>query len=163
MRWTLYDWLVSVAHAMQIEDACLPLCFSVIDRYLCAVSTFTKSNLAALGMCGLLIASKMFARDPPRAAEFSYYMEDHTLAQDLVRLEKTVMTVLGFSLLKTTTSSCGAPEESMQASPEVVVTCNYLLDLALVSDKTATVSLGKFGRRMAPECHALPDSHSSAR
>ena len=36
MRWILFDWLLDVAspNAMNLHDATLPMCFSIVDQYI---------------------------------------------------------------------------------------------------------------------------------
>ena len=97
MRSILLDWLVEVAAEYHLHSQTIFLCVSYVDRFL-AHTPIDRRRLQLVGITCMLIASKYWELYPPTIEDF-VYISDHTYEKEQVLgMERAVLTCLKFQL-----------------------------------------------------------------
>ena len=97
MRAILMDWLVEVAVEYSLQSQTLFLCIAYTDRFL-SVIPVDRSRLQLVGVTCLLIAAKYWEIDPPSIDDFVYISDNTYCRQQIIDMERAVLTCLRFQL-----------------------------------------------------------------
>ena len=97
MRAILIDWLVEVQESFELNHETLYTAVKITDLYL-SKKSITKEDFQLLGITACLIASKVDERLPPPVEEFLYVCDDTYTREELLRMERKVLAVVGFDL-----------------------------------------------------------------
>ena len=97
MRSILLDWLVEVAAEYHLQAQTIFLCVAYVDRFL-AQTPIDRRRLQLVGITCMLIAAKYWEIYPPTIDDF-VYISDHTYDKEQVLdMERAVLTSLKFQL-----------------------------------------------------------------
>lgn len=102
MRWKLLDWLLDVASPaeMNLQNICLPLCFSLIDQYIISqYPIMPRERLQLLGITALFLAYKLYDLAYHSVVEFIEYTDYTWSKRDLLTMEQEILTKIGFDFL----------------------------------------------------------------
>jgi cyclin A len=102
MRGILVDWLVEVAVEYQQSQETLFLSIGYIDAYL-SKARCVRSKLQLVGITCMHIASKYQEIYPPSMNDFCYITDNTYDREDLISMERRVLSVLDFELSVPTT------------------------------------------------------------
>ena len=97
MRAILIDYLVEVKENFKLNHETLYTAVKITDLYL-SKKSITKEDFQLLGITACLIASKVDERLPPPVEEFLYVCDDTYTREELLRMERKVLAVVGFDL-----------------------------------------------------------------
>lgn len=98
MRAILNDWLVDVHLKFKLLPETLFLTFNLIDRFL-AEETVHRSKLQCVGVSAMLIASKYEEIYAPEVRDFVYITDNAYTRQEILKMEKKILTTLKFEIL----------------------------------------------------------------
>lgn len=101
MRAILVDWLVEVHDSFELLPDTFFLTINIIDRFL-ASQEVSKTKLQLVGIAALLIASKYEEISVPDVDEFIAVAANCYSRNELLHMERTILTVLEFNLTVTT-------------------------------------------------------------
>lgn len=104
MRGILVDWLVEVSEEYKLVPDTLYLTVSYIDRFLSANPT-SRHKLQLLGVSCMLIASKYEEVCPPHVEEFCYITDNTYTREEMLSMERKILTFLNFEMTMPTTKS----------------------------------------------------------
>lgn len=104
MRGILVDWLIEVSEEYKLVPDTLYLTVSYIDRYLSANPT-SRHKLQLLGVSCMLIASKYEEVCPPQVEEFCYITDNTYTREEMLSMERKILTFLNFEMTIPTTKS----------------------------------------------------------
>jgi len=132
MRAILVDWLVEVHMKYQLRIETLFLAVSLIDRYLARMPV-RRGRLQLVGVVAMFVASKFEELRPPDVHDFVYITDNTYSKDDILILECTMLTTLGFHVAGPTAAqflallqrACGCDEAQRQLA-------QYAAELALV-------------------------------
>ncbi|KAL2645479.1 hypothetical protein R1flu_013066 [Riccia fluitans] len=137
MRGILIDWLVEVAEEYKLVPDTLYLTVSYIDRFL-SKNIVNRQRLQLLGVSCMLIAAKYEEICAPQVEEFCYITDNTYAREEVLEMERQVLSNLHFELTTPTTKSflrrfiraaqAGYPVPSLQLE----FLGNYLAELTLV-------------------------------
>ena len=97
MRSILLDWLVEVAAEYHLQAQTIFLCVAYVDRFL-AHTAIDRRRLQLVGITCMLVAAKYWEIYPPTIDDF-VYISDHTYDKEQVLdMERAVLTTLRFQL-----------------------------------------------------------------
>jgi cyclin A len=129
MREILIDWLGEVATEFRLKPETLCLAVNFVDRYLSHV-VVPRSKLQLVGVCCMLIASKYEEIKPPTLDDFVYITDRTYVRDELLRMELSILKILGFSLTVTTARDfMGIFLKTENANQLVRMLTDYLLEL----------------------------------
>lgn len=97
MRGILVDWLVEVHMKYQLRIETLFLTISLLDRYLARMPVM-RSRLQLVGVVAMFIASKFEEMRPPDVHEFVYITDNSCTRDEILVMECTMLTTLGFQI-----------------------------------------------------------------
>ena len=106
MRNVLIDWLIDVTIHFDLQNTTFHYGISYIDRALSSME-IEKNKLQLVGVTAMKIAdvfnekSKEYYRQE-NATEYAYITADEYTAQEVIDMEKRMITLLGFNLLSPT-------------------------------------------------------------
>jgi len=133
MRAILIDWLVEVHMKYKLRRETLFLAVNLIDRYL-AVQPIPRKNLQLVGVVCMFVAAKVEQINPPRVADFVYITDNTYTKEEVLSMECTMLSCLGFSIAVPTQAHF--LDYLLKANQCVVeedrALVDYLLELALV-------------------------------
>jgi cyclin B len=95
MRAILVDWLVEVHKKYRLRQETLFLTVSLIDRYL-SRTVVVRRKLQLVGVVAMFIAAKFEEITPPEAVDFAYITDNAYSKDDILQMECTMLTTLGF-------------------------------------------------------------------
>jgi cyclin B len=97
MRCILVDWLIEVHHKFKLREPTLWLAINIMDRYL--ENNFPqRAKLQLVGISAFFIACKFEEVYPPEIRE-CIYITDYAYEKDeLLEMEKNILTALGFDI-----------------------------------------------------------------
>ncbi|BBN03686.1 cyclin-A [Marchantia polymorpha subsp. ruderalis] len=137
MRGILIDWLVEVAEEYKLVPDTLYLTVAYIDRFL-SNNVVNRQRLQLLGVSCMLIAAKYEEICAPQVEEFCYITDNTYAREDVLEMERRVLSNLHFELTTPTTKSflrrfiraaqAGYPVPALQLE----FLGNYLAELTLV-------------------------------
>ncbi|KAJ0021840.1 hypothetical protein NQD34_009330 [Periophthalmus magnuspinnatus] len=131
-RVILVDWLIKVHEMMQFQDETLFLAIHLLNRTLNLIKVPT-ANLQLLGMVCLFIAAKKEESLLPVVSDLCYVMDYNYSKQQLLRMERKVLSRLKFDL-----SFCSPLHFLLlfssvaRCSAKVTWMARYLLELSLL-------------------------------
>ncbi|CAM6110077.1 unnamed protein product [Calypogeia fissa] len=135
MRGILVDWLVEVAEEYKLVPDTLYLTVSYIDRFL-SKNVVNRQRLQLLGVSCMLIAAKYEEICAPQVEEFCYITDNTYAREEVLEMERRVLTNLHFELTTPTTKSFLRRfiRASQAGTPELQLEFlgNYLAELTLV-------------------------------
>jgi len=103
MRAILVDWLVEVHLKHQLRIETLFLTVSLIDRYLARMPV-VRGRLQLVGVVAMFVASKYEEMRPPDVSDFVYITDNAYNKEDILVMECTLLTTLGFQIACPTTA-----------------------------------------------------------
>lgn len=132
MRAILIDWLVEVHMKFKLLQETLYLTVTIIDRYL-EVVPVSRSKLQLVGVCAMLIASKVEEIYAPEVRDFIYISDNAYTPTELLEMEKHMLLTLGFRFsnplplhfLRRNSKAAGADSATHN-------TAKYIMELSLV-------------------------------
>jgi cyclin A len=134
MRGILIDWLVEVAEEYKLVPDTLYLTVSYIDRFL-SNNVVNRQRLQLLGVSCMLIAAKYEEICAPQVEEFCYITDNTYAREEVLEMERRVLTNLHFELTTPTTKSFLRRfiRASQAGTPELQLEFlgNYLAELTL--------------------------------
>lgn len=97
MRSILVDWLADVCceYNLQLDTLCSAVL--LIDRMLC-LRMVSRLKLQLVGTAALMIASKVEEIFPPELKEFIYVTDETYTAEQIIKMEKLILTTLGWEI-----------------------------------------------------------------
>jgi len=101
MRAILIDWLVEVHMKYRLRPETLFLALNILDRYLSS-GPVARRRLQLVGVVSMLIAAKFEEITPPEVHDFVYITDNAYTKEDILTLETTMLTVLGFQVVAPT-------------------------------------------------------------
>ncbi|KAL3698828.1 hypothetical protein R1sor_012904 [Riccia sorocarpa] len=104
MRGILIDWLVEVAEEYKLVPDTLYLTVSYIDRFL-SKNVVKRQRLQLLGVSCMLIAAKYEEICAPQVEEFCYITDNTYGREEVLEMERRVLSNLHFELTTPTTKS----------------------------------------------------------
>lgn len=137
MRTILVDWLVDVSIHFEVMCETLHYAIAYIDRTL-SLLEIEKNKLQLVGVTCMKIAdvfnekSKEYYRQE-NASEYAYITADEYTSQEVIDMEKEILTLLDFNCFSPT-----VPHflKLVDVSEKVRLLSNYLADLMLLTTKT---------------------------
>merc|ERR1712029_952822 len=97
MRAILVDWLVEVQESFELNHETLYTAVKVTDIYL-SKKQVRKEDLQLVGATACLIACKVDERIPPMVDDFLYVCDDAYSREQLMKMERKMLSVVGFDL-----------------------------------------------------------------
>merc|ERR1719383_699102 len=97
MRGILVDWLVEVQESFELNHETLYTAVKLTDLYL-SKKQVKKEDLQLVGATAALIACKIDERLPPLVDDFLYVCDDAYTRDELMKLERKMLNVVGFDL-----------------------------------------------------------------
>jgi len=97
MRAILVDWLVEVQESFELNHETLYTAVKITDIYL-SKKQVKKEELQLVGATACLIACKVDERIPPLVDDFLYVCDDAYNRDELMRMERKMLKVVGFDL-----------------------------------------------------------------
>jgi len=97
MRAILIDWLVEVQESFELNHETLYTAVKMTDLYL-SKKQVRKEDLQLVGATACLIACKVDERVPPMVDDFLYVCDDAYSRDQLMRMERKMLSVVGFDL-----------------------------------------------------------------
>ena len=97
MRSILVDWLVEVQESFELNHETLYTAVKITDLYL-SKKQVKKEDLQLVGVTACLIACKIDERLPPLVDDFLYVCDDAYTRDELMKLERKMLNVVGFDL-----------------------------------------------------------------
>jgi len=97
MRAILVDWLVEVQESFELNHETLYTAVKITDIYL-SKKQVRKEELQLVGATACLIACKVDERIPPLVDDFLYVCDDAYNRDELMKMERKVLKVVGFDL-----------------------------------------------------------------
>jgi len=91
------DWLVEVHLKFKLVPESLYLTVNLIDRYL-QHFPITRQKLQLVGVTAMLIACKYEEIYPPIVKDFVYITDNAYTKQDILEMEKNMLTILDFNI-----------------------------------------------------------------
>ncbi|KAJ7553456.1 hypothetical protein O6H91_06G098800 [Diphasiastrum complanatum] len=137
MRGILVDWLVEVAEEYKLVPDTLYLTVSYIDRFL-SVNLVNRQRLQLLGVACMLIAAKYEEICAPQVEEFCYITDNTYCREEVLDMERRVLSHLHFELTTPTTKTFlrrfvrAAQTAYKVTSLQLEFLGNYLAELTLV-------------------------------
>jgi cyclin B len=101
MRAILIDWLVEVHMKYKLRLETLFLTINLIDRYLMRTPVIRK-RLQLIGVVAMFVACKFEEIEPPRIQDFVYITDNAYSKEDIISMECTMLTTLGFKVVAPT-------------------------------------------------------------
>jgi len=101
MRAILIDWLVEVHMKYKLRLETLFLTINLIDRYLMRMPVIRK-RLQLVGVVAMFVACKFEEIEPPRIQDFVYITDNAYSKEDIISMECTMLTTLGFKVVAPT-------------------------------------------------------------
>lgn len=135
MRGVLIDWLVDVSIHFDLMTDTLHFAVSYIDRTLSTLE-IEKTKLQLVGVTCMKLAdvfnekSKEYYRQE-NAAEYAYITADEYTADEVIEMEKRIITLLDFNLFSPNTSHFLNLYFRMVKDPRVQVLSHYFSDICL--------------------------------
>mmetsp|Transcript_23430 Transcript_23430/g.73440 ORF Transcript_23430/g.73440 Transcript_23430/m.73440 type:complete len:223 (+) Transcript_23430:67-735(+) len=121
-----------VAEEYKLVPDTLFLSVSCIDRYL-SVNQVVRSKLQLVGVTCMLIAAKYEEIYAPQVDEFCYITDNTYSRQEVLNMERTLLTTLDFELTTPTTKSfLRRFLKAAEADTKVEFLASYLAELTLV-------------------------------
>lgn len=93
----LLEWIIDVHRKFRLQPECLYVTQHIIDNYL-SRKIIQKQQLHLLGVTTLLIAAKYEEIYPPDLRDFLAISENKFTRQQVIAMEKEILTTLGFIL-----------------------------------------------------------------
>jgi len=135
MRAILVDWLVDVHKKYKLKSETLFLAVGLIDAYLARKPTARKF-LQLVGVTALLVAAKFEELSPPGINDFVYVTDKAYSKEEVMRMEVSMLTVLGWKVCRPTAVQFLERYESVHGCTEAHCDfMRYLLELTLVEIK----------------------------
>jgi len=133
MRALVIDWLVKVHMKYKLRRETLPLAVNLIDRYL-AVQTVPRNRLQLVGAVCMFVAAKVEEITPPQVAHFVHISNNNFTEEDVLNVESTILSSLGFSIAVPTQAHFLDPllKANQCDVEEYTALVDYLLELALI-------------------------------
>lgn len=97
MRAILVDWLVEVQESFELNHETLYTAVKMTDIYL-SKKQVRKEDLQLVGATACLIACKVDERIPPMVDDFLYVCDDAYSREQLMKMERKMLSVVGFDL-----------------------------------------------------------------
>lgn len=97
MRAILVDWLVEVQESFELNHETLYTAVKMTDYYL-SKKQVKKEDLQLVGATACLIACKVDERIPPMVDDFLYVCDDAYTRDQLMKMERKMLSVVGFDL-----------------------------------------------------------------
>eukprot|EP00092_Neocalanus_flemingeri_P016511 GFUD01017865.1.p1 GENE.GFUD01017865.1~~GFUD01017865.1.p1 ORF type:complete len:425 (+),score=116.19 GFUD01017865.1:73-1347(+) len=97
MRAILVDWLVEVQESLELNHETLYTAVKMTDLYL-SKKQVRKEDLQLVGATACLIACKVDERIAPMVDDFLYVCDDAYTRDQLMKLERKMLSVVGFDL-----------------------------------------------------------------
>jgi len=97
MRAILIDWLVEVQESFELNHETLYTAVKMTDLYL-SKKQVRKEDLQLVGATACLISCKVDERVPPMVDDFLYVCDDAYTRDQLMRMERKMLSVVGFDL-----------------------------------------------------------------
>merc|ERR1719347_1749481 len=97
MRAILVDWLVEVQESFELNHETLYTAVKILDSYM-SKKVVQKEDLQLVGATACLIACKIDERIPPCLDDFVYVCDDAYSRQQLMKMERKMLGVVGFDL-----------------------------------------------------------------
>jgi len=97
MRAILVDWLVEVQESFELNHETLYTAVKMTDLYL-SKKQVRKEDLQLVGATACLIACKVDERIPPMVDDFLYVCDDAYSRDQLMKMERKMLSVVGFDL-----------------------------------------------------------------
>lgn len=101
MRAILVDWLIEVHLKYRLRPETLFLTVNLIDRYLTRMPVMRR-RLQLVGVAAMFVASKFEEITPPEVQDFVYITDNAYTRENLLQMECTMLTTLGFQLVSVT-------------------------------------------------------------
>jgi len=132
MRSILIDWLIEVHMKYRLSQESLHLTVNLIDRYL-AIAPVMRKRLQLIGVTAMFIASKFEDIKPPELHEMVYITDSAYKKEDILLMECTMLTSLGFKVVVPTAAHFFEPLQKANGCDsmhrEVAL---YLLEMGLL-------------------------------
>jgi len=132
MRAILIDWLVEVHMQYPLCTESLYLTINLIDRYLSRMSVLRR-RLQLVGVVAMFIATKFEEITPPELQDFIYITDSAYTKEDILVMECTMLTTLGFHLVVPTAHHfLDRLEDLNHCDAQHKELVRYLTELALI-------------------------------
>jgi hypothetical protein len=130
----LLEWIIDVHRKFRLQPECLYVTRHVIDQYL-SRKQIQKQQLHLIGVTTLLIASKYEEIYPPDLRDYLAISENKFTRQQVIAMEKEILTSLGFILTAPSSYSFlkrFAHLSEIYSDKEVFFFAQYLQEVALL-------------------------------
>lgn len=135
MRSILVDWLVEVQESFELNHETLYTAVKMTDIYL-SKKQVKKEDLQLVGATACLIACKVDERIPPMVDDFLYVCDDAYSRDQLMRMERKMLSVVGFDLSYSLTYRfLRRYGRVCRISMPVLTLARYILELSLMEYK----------------------------
>ena len=124
MRAILVDWLVEVHFKFKLRQETLFLTISIIDRFL-SERIVTKQKLQLVGVTAMLLASKYEEIYAPEVRDFIYISARTYTRDEILKMERIMLSTLGFSLSHPTPYSFLARYKKVLPSPNPTLCLDF--------------------------------------
>jgi cyclin-A len=167
MRAVLIDWLIEISDERRLQWESLHLGVQLLDTFL-ATRRVPRRSLQLLAMACLWIGAKYHELHPPSSRECARLVDAKCHWRDVVRMEQTVLEVVGFDMSAPTISDFLKTYMGGIAQDELVPSfAQYFCDLAIIHYSTtrfppsylaaaALLLAVGLGRMHAPEACVVP-------
>lgn len=132
LRAVLVDWMFEVALVYRFQPRTLFVAVSLVDRFLSRMK-IQLEMLQLAGVACMLLAAKLDEIAPPSVDDFVYITDSSFTADEVVKMESSVMQTLNFDITADVPLD-HAPMlfSAVGAGPEVIHSAKYLMSLTLV-------------------------------
>lgn len=97
MRSILVAWMLEVSLSYKLSFSTFMAATEYLDRYL-SINTSDRKQFQLVGATALLVASKMVEIYSPDVKDFVYLCDNAYTADDMLNMERALVTALGFAL-----------------------------------------------------------------
>jgi len=134
MRSILVDWMVEVSEEMNLSDETLFIAVSLVDRFLSKMMVL-RGKLQLVGSTALFLAAKYEEIYPPAVKDFIYLTDDSYTVDQLLRMERLLLHVLGHRVAPPTPGYFLDHMTTRLKCNEIDVhLAHYLVELAMVRE-----------------------------
>ncbi|OQR76447.1 G2/mitotic-specific cyclin-B-like [Tropilaelaps mercedesae] len=133
MRMVLVEWLVSLQVRFGLLQETLLTAVAILDRFMSSTGyEISRTKFQLVGVTCMLVACKYEETYSPSLADFAFMCDGAYTVQDLIRMERVILTTLHFELAKPLTAHfLRRFSKAAGADSTTHVTAKYLLELAL--------------------------------
>jgi len=101
MRMILVEWLVSLQARFKLLQETLLMTVSILDRYMSETNMeVSRSKFQLVGVACMLVACKYEEMYLPSVSDFAYMCDGAYTAEDILRMERIVLSTLQFEFAK---------------------------------------------------------------